>query len=286
VGQVGRHDLGRLLRAWRERVAPATVGVAASARRGTPGLRREELALLAGVSADYVKRLEQGRARPSVRVVDALSRALRLSRAEYEHLCTLAGHAAPGAGRVPTHIGPGAHRLLDRLGAGPVGVFTAAWTLLATNSSWAALFRDSTARGRELNLVWSEFTGPRTCVEDPADAERFQASLVVDLRAAAARYPADRSLTELVAALCSASDRFARLWHSGLDLAGRAVHRALVVHPLVGPLSLDFDIVTIDDGDLRVALFTAEPGSADAERLALVEVLGLQDLSADEPAQA
>ncbi len=217
-------------------------------------------------------------------VIDALSRALRLSRAEYEHLCTLAGHAAPGAGRVPTHIGPGAHRLLDRLDAGPVGIYTASWTLLAANASWAALFGDSAATGRERNLVWAEFTGLSGCLQDPSDAERFRASLVADLRAAVARYPADRSLADLVAALRSASGRFAQLWRSGPGPVEHAVHRAKVVHPLVGPLSLDFDILTIHGGDLRAALFTAEPGSVDAERLALVDVIGLQDMTADEPA--
>lgn len=280
-----RNDLGRVLREWRERVPPSTVGVATSARRATPGLRREELAYLAGVSADYVKRLEQGRGRPSVTVIDALSRALRLSRAEYEHLCALAGHAAPGAGRVPTHIGSGARRLLDRFDAGPVGIYTAAWTLLAANASWAALFGDPAAMGsRERNLVWAEFTGLGGCPEDPSDAERFRESLVADLRAAVARYPADRSLADLVAALRSTSGRFAQLWRSGPGPVEHAVHRAKVVHPFVGPLSLDFDILTIHGGDLRAALFTAEPGSVDAERLALVDVIGLQDMTADEPA--
>jgi hypothetical protein len=216
-------------------------------------------------------------------VLDALSRALRLSREEYEHFCALAGHAPAGEGCVPTHLGPGARRLLDRLDAGPVGVFTAAWTQLAANPSWAALFGDpSAARGRERNLAWCEFTGITHCIEDPADAERYRASLVAELRAAVARYPSDRELAELVAALRSASSAFDQAW-GGAPVTAHGVHRALIVHPLVGPLRLDLDILTIHGGDLRVALFTAKPGSDDAERLALVDVLGLQDLAAAEP---
>ena len=267
-------------------MSPALVGVPGSTvRRRTPGLRREELGGLAGVSADYVKRLEQGRARPSMPVLDALSRALRLTREEYEHFCALAGHVPAGEGCVPTHLGSGARRLLDRLDAGPVGVFSAAWTQLAANASWAALIGDpSAARGRERNLAWCEFTGINDCLEDPDDAERFRASLVADLRAAVARYPADRELAELVGALRQASSAFERAW-SAAPTTAHGVHRAVIVHPQVGPLRLDLDLLTLHGADLRVVLFTATPGSEDAERLALVEVIGLQDLSADEPAR-
>ncbi|HEX4246777.1 MAG TPA: transcriptional regulator, partial [Pseudonocardia sp.] len=153
------------------------------------------------------------------------------------------------------------------------------------NPSWAALFGDpSAARGRERNLAWREFTGINHCIEDPADAERYRASLVADLRTTVARYPSDRELAELVAALRSTSSAFDQAW-SGAPVTAHGVHRVMIVHPQVGPLRLDLDILTIHGGDLRVALFTAKPGSDDAERLALVEVLGLQDLSAGEPAR-
>ncbi|MFB8276015.1 helix-turn-helix domain-containing protein [Nocardia colli] len=279
-------EVGRVLREWRERVPPALVGISGSTNgRRTPGLRREELGGLAGVSPDYIKRLEQGRARPSIAVLDALSRALRLSRPEYERLCTLAGYAPAGEGCVPTHLGPGARRLLDRLDNGPVGVFTAAWTQLAANSAWATLFYDpNTQRGIERNLAWREFTGLNNCVTDPAENERFRAALVADLRTAATRYPADRALTELLAELRAVSSSFVQAWDAASPTM-QSVHRAVVVHPQVGPIHLDYDILTIHTGDLRVALFTAEPGSDDAQRLALADVIGLQDLSATEPTQ-
>jgi DNA-binding XRE family transcriptional regulator len=120
---VERHELGSVLRGWRERLPPAAVGFPdAGGQRRARGLRREELASLACVSPDYIKRLEQGRARPSAAVLDSLARGLRLTPAEYEYLCVLAGHAATGTGQVPRHIGPGAQRLLDRLSDVPACV--------------------------------------------------------------------------------------------------------------------------------------------------------------------
>ncbi|MGW4247892.1 MmyB family transcriptional regulator [Nocardia sp. NPDC004722] len=114
---------------------------------------------------------------------------------------------------MPTHLGPGARRLLDRLDTGPVGIFTAAWTQLAANSSWTTLFYDPNAqRGHERNLVWREFIGMNDCVIDPEENNRFRASLVADLRAAATRYPADRDLTKLIADSRSASPCFVQAW--------------------------------------------------------------------------
>src|SRR6201991_2731818 len=105
-----------MLRRWRDRVAPATVGVPVGGRRRASGLRREELAGLAGISADYLTRLEQGRATtPSAQVVEALARALRTSDAERDLLYRYAGHATPGRDVVPSRITPSVQRLLDRL---------------------------------------------------------------------------------------------------------------------------------------------------------------------------
>ena len=112
---MGQHDLGVALRQLRERTEPVTVGLPAGGRRRARGLRREELAELAGVSADYIRRLEQGRGHPSVGVLNAIARALRVERAAYERLCALAGHAAAD-GQMPRVVGAGAVRLLERLG--------------------------------------------------------------------------------------------------------------------------------------------------------------------------
>src|ERR1700760_1305598 len=117
-------SLGATLRTWRDRLSPAEIGRPAGHSRRAAGLRREELADLAGVSVDYIVRLEQGRATsPSAQVVAALARALRLTRAERDHLYRLAGLQPPSDGVISDHIPPGVQRLLTRLGETPVAVF-------------------------------------------------------------------------------------------------------------------------------------------------------------------
>ncbi|MGN6127394.1 MAG: helix-turn-helix domain-containing protein, partial [Humibacter sp.] len=117
-------EFGPAVRRWRERVGPETVGIPASGRRRAPGLRREELSGLAGISVDYLTRLEQGRATsPSSQVVESLARGLRLSDTERELLFHLAGLAAPGSGVISSRIAPSVQRLLDRLQGTPVAVF-------------------------------------------------------------------------------------------------------------------------------------------------------------------
>jgi transcriptional regulator with XRE-family HTH domain len=275
-----RHELGGVLRSWRERLQPAAAGLSGGGgQRRSPGLRREELALLASVSPDYIKRLEQGRARPSAAVLDSLARALRLTQAEYEYFCVLAGHAATGAGQVPRHIGPGAQRLLDRLADVPAAVYDAAWTMLTCNASWAALLGDPAGLpDREQNRVWRHFTGqPGHVFESLDEAERFEALLVGDLRATAGQYPGDRWLADLITDLRNASSRFCDLWDSGA-VARHREDRKTIHHPGAGAITLDCDVLTIHGSDLRLVILTAEPGSSDADRLAVVKVIGLQDM--------
>src|SRR4051812_385078 len=149
-------ELGRALRRWRDRVRPHAAGLPSGGHRRAAGLRREELALLAGISVDYVTRLEQGRAaNPSGQVVEGLARALRLSGDERAHLFGLAGLVPPGPDLVPGHVTPSVHRLLDRLVDVPVAVSDGAMTLLLANSMYAALMGDpSGLRGLERNEVW------------------------------------------------------------------------------------------------------------------------------------
>jgi transcriptional regulator with XRE-family HTH domain len=275
-----RHELGAVLRSWRERLQPAAAGLSGGAgQRRSPGLRREELACLASVSPDYIKRLEQGRARPSAAVLDSLARALRLTRAEYEYFCVLAGQAASRTGRVPRHIGPGAQRLLDRLSDVPAAVYDAAWTMLACNASWAALLSDPTGLpDRERNRVWRHFTGqPGHVFTTPAEAEQFEALLVGDLRATVGQYPGDTWLADLVTDLREASSRFRELWDGGA-VARHREDRKTIHHPDVGGITLDCDVLTIHGSDLRLVVLTPEPGSSDADRLAVVNVIGLQDM--------
>jgi transcriptional regulator with XRE-family HTH domain len=274
-------ELGEALRAWRDRLAPADAGLPEYGPRRAPGLRREELALLARMSADYITRLEQGRASaPSVQVLTALARALRLTGAEREHLFVLAGQPLPGPGIMPTHLTPGLQRLLDQLSGIPVCVNDAGWTLLAWNPLWAALVGDPSGKhGRDRNVLWQHFTGvPGRVTHTPEDEPRFEASAVADLRAAAARYPRDTGLQDLVADLRTASPRFAQLW-DGRDVGIHERDRKTVHHPELGPITVDCDVLAAVGSDLRVVAFTAAPGSEDADKLRLLSVLGTQDFA-------
>ncbi|GGS77235.1 MULTISPECIES: helix-turn-helix transcriptional regulator [Streptomyces] len=271
-------EFGRAVRRWRDRVSPASAGLPAGGPRRAAGLRREELALLAGISVDYVTRLEQGRAaHPSAQVVEALARALRLPPDERAHLYRLAGLVPPGPDTVPQYIPPSVRRLLDRLAGTPVAVFDAAWTLLLANQPYAALMGDpSGRRGHERNHVWRHFAGPGgRARQSPGERRAFEEALVADLRTTVSRYPADLGLRRLVADLRAASGRFAELWESGI-VGRHEAARKTIGHPRVGPLELDCDVLTVAGGDLRVMVYSAEPGTADAEKLSLVTVLGTQ----------
>lgn len=273
-------DLAVLLRSWRARAQPAEVGLSlAPDSRRTPGLRREEVAWLSGVSADYVKRIEQGRARPSAAVLRALSRALRLSDTEYELACRLAGHAADIDGQVPRHLPASVQRILDGLRDVPIAVFDAAWTRLQHNDPWAALMGEAGTRGgRSANLVWQHFHGETGHVHHRALAA-FTESLVADLRGAAARYPADRAMADLIGALRTSNPEFAGLWEQS-TVAHHDHERKVVNHPVVGDLELDCDILLTRDADLKIIVFTAAHHSAAADKLRFLTVLGTEDMAA------
>ncbi len=273
---------GPTVRRFRDRVSPEAVGVRPGSRRRATGLRREELAGLAGISADYLTRLEQGRATsPSAQVVEALARALRVSDAERDLLYRLAGHAAPGPGVVPSRLTPSLQRLLDRWSGTPVAVFDATWTLLVANAPYDAVLGDtSTWRGIERNSVWRNLVGPGTrTVHTPAEQADFEARLVADLRLTASRYPADRECARLVGTLAAQSPRFAALWTADDPAPSPDTSRHKTIdHPAVGLITLDCDALIVAQDDLRVLVYTAEPGTEDADRLALAVVLGTQAL--------
>ncbi|SFJ82348.1 Helix-turn-helix domain-containing protein [Amycolatopsis sacchari] len=275
-------EFGRTVRRWRDRVAPEAVGVPVGPRRRASGLRREELAGLAGISADYLTRLEQGRATaPSAQVVEALARALRLSDTERDLLHRLAGHAAPGADVVPSRIPPSVQRLLDRLSHTPVVVYDASWTLVLANAPYNALMGDTTAwRGLERNAVWRNVTRlPSRVVHTAQEQADYEAQLVADLRLTAWRYPADHALRRLVADL-SGSPRFAELWDADAPPPpADTSQRKTIRHPEAGLITLDCDMLLVARDDLRVTVYTAEPGTEDADRLELAVVLGTQSLA-------
>lgn len=272
-------ELGAMLRAWRGQIQSGEVGSPfgrGSAR--TPGLRREEVAWLAGVSADYVKRLEQGRSHPSRSVIRALARALRLSNAEYELACRLAGHASRINAEVPQHITPSVQRLLDRLPDVPIAVFDAAWTRVEQNLLWTSLTGDERERPhRGTNIVWRTFVGEPGPVRHPKPKE-YKSSLVADLRDVAARYPDDVELAEMIGDLRSSSVEFDEIWgHARVGHHGG--ESKVINHPIVGELELDCDVLSVHGSDLRIIIFTARSRSAASDTLRLLSVLGTEDLT-------
>lgn len=269
-------ELARALRSWRDRVSPSDVGLPDVGLRRTAGLRREELAALAGTSVDYLVRLEQGRARnPSTQVLAALARALRLSAAERNLLYRAAGAQPPAAGVVPRHIGPGTARILDRLADTPVAVFTASWDLIHANPLWTALLGiTETASSRSGNLVWRHFTGvPSPVVHTAEEHDRFGRDLVGDLRRAIATYPDDRELAALVAELRETSAAFAEQWDD-FAVMPRTAERKTIHSPAVGLVTLDCDVLATLDSDLRIIVYTVRPHSEDASKLDLLRVTG------------
>ena len=275
-------EFGRTVRNWRDRIRPAAVGVPVGGRRRATGLRREELAGLAGISVDYLTRLEQGRATsPSAQVVEALARALRVSDAERDLLLRLSGHATPGLDLVSKRITPSVQRLLDRLANTPVAVFDATWTLVVANAPYDALMGPTTTwRGIERNSVWRHLAGPGSrALNTPEQQADFEARLVADLRLTAARYPSDPRLKQLTRELAAQSPRFEKLWESGAPEPHQEFGRHKIIdHPDVGHIALDCDTLVVAADDLRIMIYTAEPDTDDAERLALAVVLGTQSM--------
>ena len=268
--------LGTALRRWRDRLSPLDVGRTSRPGRRAAGLRREELAELAGLSVDYVVRLEQGRATsPSAQVVASLARALQLEPAERDYTYRLAGLLPPQKGTISTHVPAGVQRMLARLGDFPVGVFSADWTLLSWTPAWAALLGDPSARTQaERNLVRTVFvTGHRTLAAWPVrhDRDALRPALVADLRTALVDYPRDRGLIDLVAELRSTSAEFARLWVQGA-VGPHVSARKTIVHPEVGEVTCDCDVLTVPDCDIRLIVYTVAAGSADAEKLEFLRV--------------
>lgn len=269
-----RSDFGAAVRHLRESTDPAAVGLPSGGRR-VKGLRREELGELAGLSADYVRRLEQGRSHPSAGVVRAIARALGAGRADYERLSALAGYAAAD-GQVPTDLGPGAARLLERFADTPMIVTDAAMNIVATNSAFLALEHwDRTGDRWEWNVAWRQFCRPFGAFEQSAtDAASHEAVLVAQLRAALLRYPTDASLAALVDELRSRSRRFDASWRAPRAVAAYE-STATFTQSDGDSVTLVGSLIAIPGDDLAAVMLTPAPGSRDATRLA--EVVGASD---------
>jgi transcriptional regulator with XRE-family HTH domain len=260
VNGVNSAELAGFLRSRRARVGPAEAGLAPGGRRQTPGLRRAEVALLAGMSVDYYIRLEQGRGpHPSPQVLAALGRVLRLTDDERDYLMRLAGRVEAPAGcarEVPESV----RRLVDRLEDVPAMVINASYDVLAWNPMMTALIGDLSAVSfRRRNRLRRIFA----VLESGSFAPRggtlqLARQCVADLRASG-RYPDDPDVRSLVDELSARSPRFAELWAAHEIGIQRTVAGKKTVHPVVGELELDLEVLGAPGSDLRLVLHTAAP---------------------------
>ena len=271
-----QNQLGTALRRWRDRLAPADVGLSATGKRRAAGLRREELAALAGLSVDYLVRMEQGRAsRPSEQVAAALARALHLEVSERDHLYRLAHLPLPGSGRISTHIPPSVQRLLAALTREALAVFAADWTLITCTGLWASLFGEcEQLPADQRNLVLDTFLPESTSgrrIRSERGQEALEAALVADLRTSQGTFPDDPRLGRLIQECTTRSPRFAQLWSQGA--AGALGHdRKTITHPVVGDITLDCDILTVPGSDLRIVAYTVAAGTPSAQQLDFLRV--------------
>jgi transcriptional regulator with XRE-family HTH domain len=272
-----KQELGAFLRSRRERLRPEDVGLPSGSRRRTPGLRREEVAVLAHISTEYYVRLEQGRApRPSGEVLAAIAGALRLSDAESDHLHVLAGTAPSRSGLHRRDVRPSILALLERLPQTAAFVTSAAFEVLAWNDLAAALMENfAELAPPDRNLARRAFLGPApgaAPLYGVSDGAQFRQHVVMDLRLTLARYPTDPMVAGLVDELRRGSPAFARLWERH-DVQSAPMLTKTFRHPVVGDITVDCDSLTLTDRDQRLVLYTAPPGSRDADTLALLNVL-------------
>jgi transcriptional regulator with XRE-family HTH domain len=260
-------QLGELIRSRRDALQPADVGLPSGRRRRTPGLRREEVALLAAISPTYLAMLEQGRdIRPSAAVLDALADALRLTPVERAHIHQLAHGPARRPDTASEVLAPGLAALVDRLDPDPAYVTGRRWDLLASNRAARMLWTDWTLLpDDERNIIWWTFTDPaaRTIL---GDWHGEAAALLGRLRAAAARHPDDSRFDDLIARLHAASPE-ARVWWPRHHIAPIGSGSKRLRHPQLGELRLDVTVLySADDPEQKLVVFT--PSAEDRARLA------------------
>ncbi len=266
-------DVREFLSSRRARLAPDKAGLPAyGGHRRVPGLRREEVALLAGVSVDYYTRLERGNlSGVSAAVLESLARALQLDDAETAHLFDLA-HAAneslsSGRKRSPRTVRPAVQRVLDAITTAPAWIRNDRGDILATNEMGRALYIDLMEDpSTPPNNALFTFLNPKAR-EFYIDWERAADDIVAILRSAAGRNPYDRDLTQLIGELSTRSEEFRARW-ARHDVKYHRTGRKRLHHPVVGELDLTFEALELPgDPGLRLNVYTAEPGTPSEDSL-------------------
>jgi transcriptional regulator with XRE-family HTH domain len=260
-------ELGEFLRSRRERLRPGDVGLPDADRRRAPGLRREEVATLSGVTVSWVTKLEQGHAHAvSADVLDALARTLHLGDTERAHLFALAGLRAERHSRT-TAIAPMLRALLDGLDPNPAYLLDRAWNIVAFNEAEAALFPQlvelADAPPNLLELVFCDDTLRRLMVDHDQEAAR----LVAQLRVHRAEWPDDNGLSVVIAHLQQSSEQFSRLWAAN-DVAEFNSTRRTFNHPTAGLLEFDHHrLAVLDQPGMELVTYTEIPGTGSTRRL-------------------
>ena len=256
--------LAEFLRARRVRLSPRQAGLPAAGlpgQRRTPGLRRQEVAQLAGISVDYYIRLEQARGpHPSRQVLSALARALMLTADERDYLFRVAGESPPQVAGPSHEITPGLRHLLDGMPGTPAYVVDAAYNVLAWNHLATHFIGDLSGYDDRNMIRWS-FLLTQDSVWSDEDFVRFTRSTVADLRAAYARYPGDPGIDGLVTELLALSPPFAQMW-AAHEVEVRGPMFKHVNHPLAGPLEFECQVLHVADTGQRIIAYCAAPGSA------------------------
>jgi transcriptional regulator with XRE-family HTH domain len=281
--RANRAELARTIKRARNRIRPDDVGLPAGQHRRVVGLRREEVALLAGISVDYVVRLEQARgSQPSEQVLTSLARALRLEVDERDHLFHLAGWESPRHGLIDLHVRPSMLRLIDRFSDLPAMVLSAKGDVLAWNAMSSAVHGDWSAlrperRSQSRLRFLPDATEPRRTVVGGSAEDRAisSAQTVASLRSAAGRYPEDPGLKQLLDDLQRGSAEFSELWER-VDAGAWRSYTKTLVHPSVGELVLECDTLHVPDADQLLIVYSAAPDTSAAEALALLRVVGTQ----------
>ncbi|WP_030898415.1 helix-turn-helix transcriptional regulator [Streptomyces sp. NRRL F-5126] len=282
MDSASRAELGAFLRSRRARIRPADVGLPHGPRRRVPGLRRDEVAQLAGASVDYYNELERGAGpQPSEQMLAALARALRLTADERDYLYHLADRPVPAPGGAASHVHPGMLDLLARLTSTPAQVITDLHVTLVQNPPAVALLGDQSGlRGARASFVHRWFTEPDARGLYPeADHEAQSRAFVADLRAAAARRDAgDPEARSMIGFLLGASSEFAALWAEH-EVAFRRDDRKRINHPALGLIEVNCLTLFSEDGRQRLLWFTPAVGTDSAGLLDLLAVIGTQDVT-------
>jgi transcriptional regulator with XRE-family HTH domain len=274
-----RSSLADFLRRRREALQPADVGLTVGPRRRAPGLRREEVAHLTGMSVDYYARLEQARSpQPSTQMLRALARTLRLSEDETDHLYRLSGHAAPDRTTSSSHVRPVLLRVIDQLDDCAAFVVSDLGVMLAQNQLSKLLQGDRTGHtGVAASRSWLWFAEPETRsvpIEDQPASSRIQ---VADLRATWSRRPNDPDVRELIDALLATGEEFTRIWEQH-EVGVRHPTSKRLIHPQVGVVEVDCETMATAEEGQKLVILGAAPGTETYGKLQLLKVLGEQSL--------